>query len=270
MNKFSHISPFIIKINSFGDPNFIYGGIGEFFIDWGDGKSQYIDNRTSMDLTLHTYECCDVYNITVYSEKHSFTAGDARVIDVLQWGDTKWVDVNNMFDGCYRLEGTFNDVPNLFIAGSIDSMFSCCTNFTGNVSQWDVSKVTNFDNTFYGCEYFTCDLSQWDMSNALSVYGMLVNCPSLSFRPTTWNLQKIPEYHLTKICSDTNLLLTPSGEFVKLKRNKRYKFNRKGRILSYIGHVPVIIDKNIFGTFDCIISDIIDRGDLIILEVDLL
>lgn len=44
-------------------------------------------------------------------------------------------------------------------------MFSCCEDFNGDLSKWNVSNVTDMTNTFYGCKAFNGDLSKWDVSN---------------------------------------------------------------------------------------------------------
>ena len=48
--------------------------------------------------------------------------------------------------------------------------------FCGNVSDWDMSNVTNTRNMFYGCETFNCDLSKWDVSNVTDMAWMFTRC----------------------------------------------------------------------------------------------
>ncbi|ENL7070958.1 BspA family leucine-rich repeat surface protein, partial [Campylobacter coli] len=35
----------------------------------------------------------------------------------------------------------------------------------GDLSKWDVSKVTNMDSMFKGCENFNGDLSKWGIKD---------------------------------------------------------------------------------------------------------
>jgi len=53
-------------------------------------------------------------------------------------------------------------------------LFSGATSFNGDVSNWDVSNVTNFGyngGMFSGATSFDQDLSNWDISNASFFYG---------------------------------------------------------------------------------------------------
>ena len=45
-----------------------------------------------------------------------------------------------------------------------------------DVSNWDVSKVTNMDSMFAGCIKFDGDLSYWNVSNVETMSSMFVKC----------------------------------------------------------------------------------------------
>ena len=53
--------------------------------------------------------------------------------------------------------------------------------FNGDISQWDVSNVTNMEYMFYACESFNQDISNWDVSNVFynvnNTRYMFNNCP---------------------------------------------------------------------------------------------
>ena len=65
------------------------------------------------------------------------------------------------------------DMSDLFT----DSIFE---NLVFDVSNWDVSKVTNMDSMFAGCIKFDCDLSNWDVSNVKTMSNMFVICRSFT------------------------------------------------------------------------------------------
>ena len=48
--------------------------------------------------------------------------------------------------------------------------------FNGDISEWDVSNVTNMTNMFYRCEKFNQDISKWDVSNVKDMSYMFDNC----------------------------------------------------------------------------------------------
>ena len=50
-------------------------------------------------------------------------------------------------------------------------------NFNGDISEWDVSKVTDMHSMFFGCKSFNQDISSWDVSNVTYKYDMFTECP---------------------------------------------------------------------------------------------
>ena len=45
-----------------------------------------------------------------------------------------------------------------------------------NISNWNVSNVTNMNYMFYNCCKFDCDLSKWNVSNVKDMKYMFINC----------------------------------------------------------------------------------------------
>ena len=56
-------------------------------------------------------------------------------------------------------------------------MFNGCEAFNQDVSNWNVSNVTNMHAMFFRCESFNQDISNWDVSNVVDSDNMLYNCP---------------------------------------------------------------------------------------------
>ena len=47
--------------------------------------------------------------------------------------------------------------------------------FNGNISEWDVSNVTNMEEMFYLAESFNQDISDWDVSNVTDMHYMFAH-----------------------------------------------------------------------------------------------
>ena len=47
----------------------------------------------------------------------------------------------------------------------------------GDISKWDVSKVTDMNSMFYSCESFNQDISGWDVSSVIHSTYMFEKCP---------------------------------------------------------------------------------------------
>ena len=48
--------------------------------------------------------------------------------------------------------------------------------FNGDISNWDVSNVTNMDFMFYQNDVFNQDLSDWDVSNVIKKEHIFKDC----------------------------------------------------------------------------------------------
>ena len=59
----------------------------------------------------------------------------------------------------------------------MSELFRDMKNFNGNISNWDVSNVTDMGYMFYKCKSFNQDISDWDVSNVKDMSDMFVNCP---------------------------------------------------------------------------------------------
>ena len=63
-----------------------------------------------------------------------------------------------------------------------------------DISDWNVSKVTNMQHMFYRCKIFRSigDVSEWDVSNVVSMGGMFNQCINLkSVDLSTWNTKSL-------------------------------------------------------------------------------
>ena len=52
-------------------------------------------------------------------------------------------------------------------------MFNSCTNFNGNIADWDTSSVTNMAAMFFFCTNFNQDIGSWDTSSVTNMGQML-------------------------------------------------------------------------------------------------
>lgn len=63
--------------------------------------------------------------------------------------------------------------------------------FEGNVSEWDVSSVENFDGMFGGCRKFNCDISAWEVRSAKSMDNMFANCRIFNISLNNWDVSSV-------------------------------------------------------------------------------
>ena len=63
--------------------------------------------------------------------------------------------------------------------------------FNGNISNWDVSNVTNMMYMFGWCESFNQDISNWDVSKVVSMWGMFWGCKSFNQDISNWDVSNV-------------------------------------------------------------------------------
>ena len=67
------------------------------------------------------------------------------------------------------------------------------TDFKGNISNWDVSNVTNMRFMFYGCKSFNKDISNWDVSNVNDMNYMFYRCESFNQDISRWDVSNVKD-----------------------------------------------------------------------------
>ena len=75
---------------------------------------------------------------------------------------------------------------------NMERMFIGCDKFDNDLSKWNVSNVTNMETMFIGCRKFKgVGLSSWDVSNVEDMSGMFKNCINLSEDLSNWNVSNV-------------------------------------------------------------------------------
>ena len=196
------------------------GGTYSGTINWGDGSTSALSyaNRT------HVYASGGVKTITISGTIGGWkfnNAGDkAKITNIANWGSLD-ITTDQAFYGCVNLDVSATDAPtlssnqaasNLFrqctslttpnfsawdVSGCIEfkSCFLNCSNFNGNIDNWDMSGATALGNPsfgnfgmFTGCTSFNRDISNWDVSNVTIFAGLFNNCDSFDQNLSSWNM----------------------------------------------------------------------------------
>ena len=71
-----------------------------------------------------------------------------------------------------------------------------------DVSNWNVSNVTNMEGLFNNCKKFNCDLSKWYVSNVKDMSYMFYNCGNFDCDLANWNVSNVTNmYTMFEGCS---------------------------------------------------------------------
>lgn len=195
------------------------------FVNWGDGTTTTYTNYTVTNLNRPSrlYQIVGTIEITITGTLPNWTFQngliDAGVADSasllvsittfggvvtlategyafrncinLEYIPQPPVNTNlvGFFFGCSKFNG---DITNWNVTNVTDmsSMFIRCSQFNKDLSAWNVANVTNMSNMFDTCLMFNGNISGWDVSEVTNMSSMFLNCIKFNQDLSSWN-QKV-------------------------------------------------------------------------------
>jgi surface protein len=177
----------------------IPSGSYNFSVNWGDGKSNFI-NAFNSPLILHTYSSPGKYFVTITANSiirgWNFNgAGDAaKLIAISSWGPLSLVDGGGYFKNCVNLATIQTpDVLNLTGVFNASSMFQNCSSLgqISNVNSWSTGAITSMANMFNGAINFNQPLLGWNTMSVQTMNGMFANATNFNGNISTWNTNSL-------------------------------------------------------------------------------
>jgi len=180
-----------------------------YTIDWGDGTQEEL----TIQNPSHTYTSTGEYKVSIQGDFPAIKMGQNDLINIEgleiaksligleQWGIIVWKNFNNGFANCINMEYHATDIPSLQNVGDMSGMFASFSYleldsgepsvFNGDLSNWDVSNVTDMSGMFVRAELFNSDLSGWDVSNVIDMSGMFVRASSFNADLSNWSVSNV-------------------------------------------------------------------------------
>ena len=124
-----------------------------------------------------------------------------------------YIDTHNITDMSHLFEtlniSTNIDVSNWDVSNvtNMDSMFAGRTKFDCNLSKWDVSKVENMKNMFSWCSNFTGKgLENWNVSNVTNMRYMFGECNKFKGKSIeNWDVSNVEDMsYMFEYCTRLN------------------------------------------------------------------
>jgi len=208
----------------------ISSGAISMAVDWGDGTTDTITSYNQAE-TLHTYDTSGTYEIKIVNEVRGWkfnNAGDKlKMLGVTEWGGFNFTE-HSTFYGATRFICSATDIPTISTT-DMQATFALCGLFNGDVTNWDVSAVTNFSSIFSGnanfigtgldtwdvssvtdftftfifCTVMNADLSGWNTSSGINLEAMLLGATSFDQNIGAWDINQVT--NLTNILNGGQL-----------------------------------------------------------------
>ena len=166
-------------------------------IDWGDGTAFTTAENTENSRILHSYETTGIYTVRMVGEVEQFGNDVRRDSDVYEpsKGIKALKEVNSFGDlGIKRLYCSFSGaeyltkVPSTLPAGvtSLRAAFRNAKSFNQDLSNWNVSKVTNMGFLFEGATAFNQPLNSWNTSSVTNMVSMFQGATAFNQPLNSW------------------------------------------------------------------------------------
>lgn len=247
LNSSSFPKPFIFKVKSEEGLCFT-GGCGSVYTiktrsDYEYSYSVDCNSDGIMEASNLTseYEC----NYFGHFESHTISIhgqypipnfqNDNTLLSIEQWGTYPYKSMNNAFVNTTNLEINAKDKPNLKNVSDMSYMFFG-SSINQDISNWDVSSVTNMSSMFHFARKFNQDISSWDVSSVTDMSFMFSGverippvCACVNFALnfnqdlSLWNVSNVKDmtsmFDVTDLSSENYNRLLIAWKRLQLQKN---------------------------------------------------
>ncbi len=109
---------------------------------------------------------------------------------------TSVTDMSGVFAGTYSEQSNFNgDISDWDVSSVTDMswMFHYAVAFNGDISDWDVSSVENMNYMFRSADAFNGDISDWDVSSVTNMGGMFYGATAFNGDISDWDVSSVTD-----------------------------------------------------------------------------
>ena len=99
----------------------------------------------------------------------------------------------NLFANTHIPTNKFGNISNWNVSTvtNMHKMFINCTNFNQDINSWNVSAVTNMNSMFYNCPVFDQDISGWTVSSVTNMGDMFYGCTNFNQPINNWTVASV-------------------------------------------------------------------------------
>jgi surface protein len=176
-----------------------FGNGYNFNIEWEDTSNVNINgslsNLTNTNGLTVIFPSPGVYRVKISGDFPRIffqNWGDReKIINIEQWGNIIWGNMENAFWGCSNLNVTATDV--LTLPSNCQAMFKSCSSLVGNPSfnNWNTNNVTNMREMFSQASLFNQPIGNWNTQNATNMREMFFRATLFNQPINNWNTQNV-------------------------------------------------------------------------------
>ena len=157
-----------------------------------------------------------------------------KLIDIQQWSNGKWLSMEDSFSGCENTTMSAVDTPDLTEVNTTRRMFYNALMFDGNISDWDVSHITDMFSMFNSASIFNQPIGDWNVSNVIDMSGMFFGAKEFNQNINQWNVGHVKS--MNNMFSNAVKFNQPIGDWnVSSVTNMAYMFNAASEFNQPIG-----------------------------------
>jgi len=164
-------------------------------VDWGDATTSTITSHLDAAVT-HTYTKPSTYSISITGTLPGFQfngAGDKlKILNISSWGVLD-ITTNRAFNGCANLTCSATDAPTITTT-DLTFTFINCTNFNGNIGNWDTSGVNNMEAMFSSATAFNQNIGAWDTSAVTNMFRMFRGATAFNQDISAWDVSQVSNF----------------------------------------------------------------------------
>lgn len=127
----------------------------------------------------------------------SIQSANGNLINLNHIDTSKVTEMSDLFWG-YTLDFEVSEWDVSHVT-NMNHMFAGCSNFNCDISAWKVSELTNAKSMFSGCEHFNCDIGDWKLDKLFNADFMFNFCVNFDQDLSKWNVSKI-QYANSMFC----------------------------------------------------------------------
>jgi surface protein len=154
------------------------------------------ENDIEETTKIHKYKKKGDYIIKIYGDVKSlnymnYTYGIAKMGFFLK----EVIDYGYLEDFNFAYNRKLIKVPNYLPDNvyCLKNMFFCCKNFNCDISNWDVSRVTNMKGLFFNAQSFNQDISNWNVSNVTNMNSLFLNTNEFNQDISKWDVSQVTD-----------------------------------------------------------------------------